>query len=73
MGDWLFRVVICTSMLLFGNVLLDAFSRPARKDATNQNLLRQSFIAYIFRSKSVRSKRERKRNPVPFLGELYFA
>jgi hypothetical protein len=47
------------------HVLLDAFSRPARKDATNQNLLRQSFIAYIFRSQSARSKRERKRNPVP--------
>jgi hypothetical protein len=56
-------------------MLLDAFSRPARKDATNQNLLRQSFIAYIFRSQSARSKRarskrarskrERKRNPVP--------
>ena len=46
-------------------LLLNAFSRPARKDATNQNLLRQSFIAYIFRSQSARSKRERKRNPVP--------
>jgi hypothetical protein len=51
-------------------MLLDAFSRPARKDATDQNLLRQSFIAYIFRSQSARSKRarskrERKRNPVP--------
>ena len=46
-------------------LLLDAFSRPARKDATNQNLLQQNFIAYIFRSKSVRSKRERERNPVP--------
>ena len=52
-------------------LLLDAFSRPARKDATNQNLLRQSFIAYIFRSQSAReqerarSKRARKRNPVP--------
>ena len=54
-------------------LLLDAFSRPARKDATDQNLLRQSFIAYIFRSRSARSKRERKRNAVPFLGELYFA
>jgi hypothetical protein len=54
-------------------LLLDAFSRPARKDATDQNLLRQSFIAYIFRSPSARNKRERKRNPVPFLGELYFA
>jgi hypothetical protein len=63
--------------LLFSNIniymLLDAFSRPARKDATNQNLLRQSFIAYIFRSQSAGSKRERERNPVPFLGELYFA
>jgi hypothetical protein len=46
-------------------MLLDAFSRPARKNTANQNLLRQNFIAYIFRSKSVRSKRERKRNPVP--------
>ena len=56
-------------------LLLDAFSRPARKNTTDQNLLRQSFISYIFRSKSVRSKRarskrarskrERKRNPVP--------
>ena len=51
-------------------VLLDAFSRPARKNTTDQNLLRQSFIAYIFRSQSARSKRarskrERKRNPVP--------
>ena len=56
-------------------LLLDAFSRPARKNTTDQNLLRQSFIAYIFRSQSARSKRarskrarskrERKRNPVP--------
>ena len=49
----------------FWHQLLHAFSRPARKDATNQNLLRQSFIAYIFWGQSVRSKRERKRNPVP--------
>jgi hypothetical protein len=48
-------------------------SRPARKDAANQNLLRQNFIAYIFRSKSARAKaresqrkREKWRNPVPF-------
>ena len=31
-------------------------SRPARKDATNRNLLRQSFIAYIFRSQSAREQ-----------------
>jgi hypothetical protein len=36
--------------LFLVDVLLIAFSRPARKDATNQNLLRQNFIAYIFRS-----------------------
>jgi hypothetical protein len=41
-------------------VLLDAFSRPARKNTTDQNLLRQSFIAYIFRSQSARSKREQE-------------
>jgi hypothetical protein len=29
---------------------LIAFSRPARKNTTDQNLLRQNFIAYIFRS-----------------------
>jgi hypothetical protein len=39
-------------------------SQPARKDATSQNLLRQSFIAYIFRSKRGRARQreaERKR------------
>jgi hypothetical protein len=41
-------------------MLLDAFSRPARKNTTDQNLLRQGFIAYIFRSQSARSKRERE-------------
>jgi hypothetical protein len=38
-------------------------SRPVRKNAANRNLLRQSFIAYIFRSKSARvqeCKRERE-------------
>jgi hypothetical protein len=38
------------------NTLLHAFSRPARKNATNRNLLRQNFIAYIFRSKSAREQ-----------------
>jgi hypothetical protein len=33
-----------------GGGLLIAFSRPARKNTTDQNLLRQNFIAYIFRS-----------------------
>ena len=32
--------------------ILNAFSRLARKNTTNQNLLWQNFIAYIFRSKS---------------------
>jgi hypothetical protein len=31
-------------------------SRPARKNATNRNLLRQSFIAYIFRSQRARAR-----------------
>ena len=31
-------------------------SQPARKDAANQNLLWQNFIAYIFRSKSASNK-----------------
>ena len=61
------------SIIIMAGVLLNAFSRPARKNTTDQNLLRQNFIAYIFRSQSARSKRERKRNPVPILGELYFA
>jgi hypothetical protein len=47
-------------------LLLDAFSRPARKNTTDQNLLRQSFIAYIFRSRSARSKKERKTKPRPY-------
>jgi hypothetical protein len=37
-------------------LLLHAFSRPARKNTANQNLLRQNFIAYIFRSKSASPK-----------------
>jgi hypothetical protein len=45
-------------------------SRPARKDAANQNLLRRNFIAYIFRSQRAREQepeQEREwRNPVPF-------
>jgi hypothetical protein len=31
-------------------------SLPARKNATNQNLLRQNFIAYIFRSQKAREQ-----------------
>jgi hypothetical protein len=47
-------------------MLLDAFSRLARKNTTDQNLLRQNFIAYIFRSKSVRSKRANGETPSLF-------
>jgi hypothetical protein len=43
-------------------VLLDAFSRPARKNTTDQNLLRQSFISYIFRSQGAGSKRARSKS-----------
>jgi len=62
---WIYSTSCAALSGLSGRVLLDAFSRPARKNTTDQNLLRQNFIAYIFRSKSVRSKRARKRNPVP--------
>jgi hypothetical protein len=52
------------------SLLLNAFSRPARKNTTNQNLLRQSFIAYIFRSQSAREQAREQaskwRNPIPF-------
>jgi hypothetical protein len=41
-------------------------SRPARKNAANRNLLRQSFIAYIFRSQRAREQEREWRNPVPF-------
>jgi hypothetical protein len=53
---------------LYRRVLLDAFSRPARKNTTDQNLLRQSFIAYIFRSRSARSK-SKKQESKPANGE----
>jgi hypothetical protein len=42
--------------------LLHAFSRPARKNATNWNLLRQSFIAYIFRSQRARAQESKREN-----------
>ena len=47
-------------LLSVGASLLHAFSRPARKNAANQNLLRQSFIAYIFRSKSAREQEQER-------------
>ena len=56
-------------------LLLDAFSRPARKNTTDQNLLRQSFILTSSgteckkqeskKQEREKSKRERERNPVP--------
>jgi hypothetical protein len=52
---------VTKGVLLWGGILIASEvqsytrSRPARKNATNQNLLRQSFIAYIIRSKSARA------------------
>ena len=46
--------------------LLIAFSRPARKDATNQNLLRQNFIAYIFGSQEGKRPAPSPKNESPF-------
>jgi hypothetical protein len=61
-------------------LLLNAFSRPARKNTTNQNLLRQNFIAYIFRSQERKPPAPKaKATPItkpktlPYLRELYFA
>jgi hypothetical protein len=48
------------------SLLLDAFSRPARKDATNQNLLRQNFIAYIFGSQEGKRPAPSPKNESPF-------
>ena len=69
----------CAFTLAF---FLIAFSRPARKDATDQNLLRQNFIAYIFGSQESKRPAPSPKNespsimkpkPLPYLGELYFA
>jgi hypothetical protein len=43
-----------------------AFSRPARKDATDQNLLRQNFIAYIFGSQEGKRPAPSPKNESPF-------
>jgi len=48
-------VCVCVFMCV-KECVLHAFSRPARKNAANQNLLQQNFIAYIFRSKSAREQ-----------------
>jgi hypothetical protein len=54
---WHLYLIICICMHAEPRGdFLHAFTRPARKDATNQNLLRQNFIAYIFRSKSASPK-----------------
>jgi hypothetical protein len=45
-------------------------SRPARKDATNRNLLQQKLYSYIFRSQRAREQERERRNPVPFLRRI---
>ena len=50
----------------FRHQFLIAFSRPARKDATNQNLLRQNFIAYIFGSQEGKRPAPSPKNESPF-------
>ena len=50
-------------------LLFDAFSRPARKNTTDQNLLRQSFILTSSGKESKKQEREAREreneNPVP--------
>jgi hypothetical protein len=55
-------------------MLLDAFSRPARKNTTDQNLLRQGFIvtssgAECKKQESKKQERE-KTKPRPFLRRI---
>ena len=50
----------------FRHQFLIAFSRPARKDATDQNLLRQNFIAYIFGSQEGKRPAPSPKNESPF-------
>jgi hypothetical protein len=57
-----------------GLMLLDAFSRPARKNTTDQNLLRQSFIltssgTECKKQESKKQERE-KTKPRPFLRRI---
>jgi hypothetical protein len=54
------EVVNVSPRLHSETAFLHAFSRPARKNTTNRNLLRQSFIAYIFRSKKQEPEQESK-------------
>jgi hypothetical protein len=58
--SWLLNVV---------GILLHAFSRPARKNAANRNLLRQSFIAYIFRSQRAREQESKSSIAYIFRGK----
>ena len=53
---FLHRVHCNEGMSFLTQGILHAFSRPARKDAANRNLLRQNFIAYIFRSQRAREQ-----------------
>ena len=54
----------------FQHQFLIAFSRPARKDATDQNLLRQNFIAYIFGSQEGKRPAPSPKNESPLLTSL---
>ena len=45
------------------HVLFDAFSRPARKNTTDQNLLRQSFILTSSGKESKKQEREKTKTP----------
>ena len=45
------------------SLLFDAFSRPARKNTTDQNLLRQSFILTSSGKQSKKQEREKTKTP----------
>jgi hypothetical protein len=58
-STWWHRQACGTEWVHLNRVL----TRPARKDATNQNLLRQNFIAYIFRSRSAKTPTPKAKTP----------
>jgi hypothetical protein len=63
---------LVTSLLLitqslFDYILLHAFSRPARKDTTNRNLLRQKLYCLHLQEQERKSKSKRENGETPSL------
>jgi hypothetical protein len=50
-------------LIITGGIVLHAFSRPARKDATNRNLLHQKLYCLHLQEQESKSKRENGETP----------